>query len=415
MFNNLFTQSAAIARYESAPMLEERLRYLKHCEAGGARRSTLQELAADQLLLIRLLHLKSGDRVDIKQVKAAIKEWSRTRSRSCSADAAANRRRRFLGRAVRWLNFEGCLDQPPAARHPHADLVAAFAGWMRDERGLSEGTIDVRCRAADGFFVWLVGQRRALASVGISDIDRALAAKRAQGCSRTTIMNHADQLRAFFKFAERNGWCRPGIAAGIMPARTYPDDMLPMGVNREDVLRLLATTEGGRAVDVRDRAILMLIVTYGLRAGEVGGLQLDDLDWEREVLRVRCRKPGRTLVHPLSRGVGHAVTRYLREVRPRRQERNVFLTLCAPYVPLASTTIWHVVAKRMRRIGIGGRRRGPHALRHACAQHLLDKGLSMKEIGDYLGHRSVSATAVYARVKVDALREVADVDLEGLL
>ena len=76
--------------------------------------------------------------------------------------------------------------------------------------------------------------------------------------------------------------------------------------------------------------------------------------------------------------------------------------------------IGHVVSSRLDRLGIVGKRRGPHALRHATAQHLLDQGLSMKEVGDYLGHRSVSATSAYAKVQLGTLREVGDIDLEGL-
>ena len=74
-----------------------------------------------------------------------------------------------------------------------------------------------------------------------------------------------------------------------------------------------------------------------------------------------------------------------------------------------------VVRRRLVRIGITGKRRGAHALRHAVAQHLLDHGLSMKEVGDYLGHRSVSSTAIYAKVQLGTLRGVADIDLEGLV
>ena len=81
---------------------------------------------------------------------------------------------------------------------------------------------------------------------------------------------------------------------------------------------------------------------------------------------------------------------------------------------MTRTTIGHVVRSRVDRIGISGRRRGPHALRHGAAQHLLDSGLSTKEVGDYQGHRSVSATAAYAKVQLDTLREVGEIDLEGL-
>ena len=87
-------------------------------------------------------------------------------------------------------------------------------------------------------------------------------------------------------------------------------------MKREDVLRLLASVQGDRPAEKRDRAILMLFVAYGLRAGEVAGLRLDDLDWEDEILRVRCPKPGRTDVWHCSHDVGHAILRYIREARP---------------------------------------------------------------------------------------------------
>ena len=111
---------------------------------------------------------------------------------------------------------------------------------------------------------------------------------------------------------------------------------------------------------------------------------------------------------------GRAVLRYLRELRPRRPDRALFLTLRAPVRPLSRSGISHVVRSRLDRLGIIGKRRGPHSLRHAAAQHLLNHGLSMKQVGDYLGHRSVSATSAYAKVQLGALREVADIDLEGL-
>src|SRR5208337_4249132 len=156
-----------------------------------------------------------------------------------------------------------------------------------------------------------------LASVRITDIDDAITDKKARGtCGRRAIHDYAQRLRAFFCFAEARGWCMPSIAKGIMAPRFMRDESVPKGLKREDVLRLLATTEGDRPLDKRDRAILMLFISYGLRAGEVGGLRLDDLDRDNEGLRVRGPKPGRTHTYPLSRGVGEAILRYIREVRP---------------------------------------------------------------------------------------------------
>ncbi|WP_206631281.1 tyrosine-type recombinase/integrase, partial [Mesorhizobium sp. M7A.F.Ca.MR.362.00.0.0] len=87
----------------------------------------------------------------------------------------------------------------------------------------------------------------------------------------------------------------------------------------------------------------------------------------------------------------------------------------APIKPLSRGVIKGIVCTRLDRLGITGKRRGPHALRHAAAQHLLDQGLSMKAVGDFLGHRSTAATSIYAKVQLNVLREVAEIDLEGLL
>ena len=200
-----------------------------------------------------------------------------------------------------------------------------------------------------------------------------------------------------------------------MPQRFRPDETIPKGLDRDEVLRLLATAEGDRPADIRDRAILMLLTACGLRAGEVAGLGLDDLDWHGQRLRVRCPKPGRTSHFPLSPGVGNAIVRYLAEVRSLPgPDRNLFLTLNAPIRPITANAIGSLVRARADRIGVTGKRRGPHSLRHAAAQRLLDHGLSMKEVGDYLGHRSAKSTAIYAKVRLGALREVAGIDLEGL-
>ncbi len=414
MFETLFTRPGILGRYRAAPLLDERLSYLEHCVRGGAPRSTLQMIAAHQVSLVRLLDLHEGERVSVTRVTAAADRWSRPGGRQSSRPASPKARQGFIAHAERWLRFAGLLDEPAKARHAHAGEVAAFEAWMRDERGLSEATVFCRLYVIDRFLDRLDRRGVALAEVGIADIDREVARWNARDCSRITILSYAERLRTFFRFAERRGWCTPGLADGIMPAQFHPGKPLPKGLDRDEVLRLLATSEGDRPADVRDRAILMVLVAYGLRSGEVIGLRLDDLDWTKEILRVRLSKSGRTHLYPLSRGVGQAILRYVRDGRPRRPERTLFLTLNAPIRPMTRSAIGHVVRSRLDRIGITGKRRGPHALRHGTAQHLLDHGLSMKEVGDYLGHRGIRATSEYARVRLGALREVADIDLEGL-
>ncbi|MYA89683.1 MAG: tyrosine-type recombinase/integrase [Boseongicola sp. SB0662_bin_57] len=415
MFERLFTDGSTIERYRTAPLLDERLRWLGHCADSGARQCTLRSIAGCQLHLVRLLDLQVGDRIGITRVEAAAQQWSLPGVRRFSRHARPDARQWFVGHALRWLRFADMFaDEPCLPRHGHADEVAIFANRMRSERGWAKATVRGCCDAVDHFFDGLDDRGITLDSVCIEDIDGQVAYWHARGLGRGTIRCYAKHLRSFFRFAEDRGWCMAGLADGILAPRFHPGETIPKGLNRDEVVRLLATTEGDRPADIRNRAILMLLIAYGLRAGEAAGLRLDDLDWAEERLQVRRPKPGRTHHYPLSRGVGQAILRYVREVRPRRPERALFLTLRAPTRPMTRGAVGDVVRSCACRIGVVGRRRSPHALRHGAAQHLLDHGMSMKEVGDYLGHRGVSATAAYARVQIDTLREVGEIDLEGL-
>ena len=166
---------------------------------------------------------------------------------------------------------------------------------------------------------------------------------------------------------------------------------------------------------IRDRAIILLLAVYGLRAGEVAGVRLKDFDWEQERLRIRRPKQRKAQEYPLVRSVGDAVLRYLRKVRPHSAHDEVFLTCRAPYHPMGSWALWPVVARRLRGMGVKLSHYGPHCLRHACATHLLSRGLSLKEIGDHLGHKHPETTRIYAKVDLVQLRQVGQMDLRGLV
>jgi len=259
-----------------------------------------------------------------------------------------------------------------------------------------------------------LGTDRPLTDLTISDIDLLLQVLGEQrGNSRATLQKVAGDLRAFFRFGAARGWCRKGLAEAIKSPRVYSMDSLPSGPSWEDVKRLLALTEGDGRSDIRDRAILMLLSVYGLRAGEVQRLRLEDFDWEGELLSVQCSKTRKGRVFPLSRPVGDAVLRYITRVRPRTGHREVFLSLRGPIRPIPA--LWPIVSKRLRHLGVTITHYGPHALRHACATHLLAEGLSLKHIGDHLGHSDPDATRIYAKVDITGLRQVADLDLGGLL
>lgn len=416
MFDKLFTAPSVIDEYRSAPLAQDRLRYLLVRAEQGASAFTLKRIAMDQFRLVHLLQIDKCETVNRSQIEAAADERSRSGlslSRNSGSRTSTNA---FIGQSVRWLRYVARFEEDVQdLRHSYTAEIEAYKAWMRGDRGLSEATILCYCRAADDFMAWLSASNVPLTAATIVHVDRAIVWKvKQRHYSRSTINNYARRIRAFLAFAEHRGWCSRNTAAAIIPPRVYPDRNLPLKLSRDDLQRLLETTDSARPVDIRDRAILMLFIAYGLRAGEVAGLELDDFDWTVETITVRRPKTRRTHQYPLSRGVGGAILRYIMEVRPLRQERSLFLTLKAPFRGLHQTGVTTIVARRLDRLGISSKRRGPHALRHAAAQHLLDHGMSMKVIGDFLGHSCLSSTAVYANVNLKALREVGDIELGGL-
>ena len=177
---------------------------------------------------------------------------------------------------------------------------------------------------------------------------------------------------------------------------------------------MFALVGGDRPADIRDRAVLLLLAVYGLRSGEIIRLRLDDFDWDREVFTVTRSKSRQSQPFPLSPSVAAALIRYLKEVRPRSARRELFLTRCAPCGRSTGPGLPDRRSPPARRLSPLPHH-GPHALRHACATHLLNQGLSLKEIGDYLGHRHPESTRIYTKVDLRGLRQVADFDLGGLL
>ena len=414
--NHLFKQADAVQRYLAAPLTRSRLAYLAHRAEQGARSSTLRGIAALQVKVIHYLELGEQGQVARPDIEAAARRWisQDPARRGGNPDVA---QRHFVSHATCWLRFSGRLEDSAISTHPHSGEVADFVDYMRQERGWSEATIRDRRARADGFLRRFCARTGALAEVTVATIDRALNennARTGRPRCRTTIRTHADALRAFFRFAEDRGWSRPGVAAAIVAPRVYRDAALPVGPSWEEQRLLLASTESDCPADLRDRALLLTLSAYGLRVGEVCALRLDDIDWEAETLRVRRPKTGRVDLFPLSRRVGETLARYLRQARPHTDVRKIFLALTAPTRPLSASAISSVVRSRMQRCGIKCPRRGAHALRHAFAQRLLDEGFLMQEIGDCLGHRSLDSTAVYAKVALAGLRQVADFDLEGL-
>lgn len=298
---------------------------------------------------------------------------------------------------------------------PFIEEAPGFVVYLREERGLRETSIlhyDHYLRRLEGY----------LSKVGIDHLGAlspavlsAFVTESGRCLSKTSMVGLCSALRVFLRYLHRERIVARDLALSIEGPQQYRLSSLPRSITWDEVRRMLESVDQRTAVGKRDYAILLLLVTYGLRAREVAALTLDDIDWERERLLVPERKAGHCTAYPLSAVVGEALLDYLKHVRPKTTERHIFLRVLAPRLPLTH----HVVAARashyLRKAGIQIRRPGSHTLRHTCVQRLIDAEFPLKTIGDYVGHRSPRSTEVYSKVAVETLREVALSDGEDLL
>jgi site-specific recombinase XerD len=414
MFESLFRYPAVVARHRAGPFAEDREKFLDYCVSRGFAHRTLQRCAQELLVVAERLDITSDKAVGVQAIEAAADRWAREQNQRKRARDLRWSRYLFVQTAKDWLQFLGVLEKPKPNPVAFADRLADFAVYRRDERGLSATTVHGQNWHLEKFFIWLGEHNRSFSNVCLEDVDAFLAAKGKEGWGRVSLDTSAKALRAFFKYAAVRGWCAANIAAGIDGPRVFRDEGLPLGPCWADVQRLIASANSDSARDIRDRAILILLATYGLRSGEVAGLLLQDVNWDSETISIARPKQRRADKYPLVNEAGEAILVYLEKVRPPCARREIFLTFKAPFRRLSHGALYHLVSTRLGALGISAQRPGPHALRHACAGHLMAERFSLKEIGDHLGHRSAYATRIYAKVDLIGLREVANFDLGGL-
>jgi site-specific recombinase XerD len=352
MFEQLFEHPRALTGQQSGPLAEERRRFLVHCAELQMARRTLRGIAQVTLLVARVLRLadRPGELITRAEIQAEADRWAQRPLRPPAVPDTRRTSRRFSRHAARWRASLGRWPPPPLRYPGH---VARFADHRLQERGLSPRTAEYRCRMVPQFLAGIDDAGLARAALTSPQVDQQLARMAHDGgYARTSVRTHASALRAFFRYAEACGWCRPGLAIAILAPRAFPHAALPAGPSWDDVNRLLAAAQGDRPVDGRDRALLLRRAVHGLRAGEVVRLRREDFDGERERLTIPHSKGQRPRTSPLVRPVGDAILRYLRDVRPRAPRREVLLTPSAPLRPLRRGALGQVVRWRLRALGL---------------------------------------------------------------
>ena len=218
----------------------------------------------------------------------------------------------------------------------------------------------------------------------------------------------AAALRRYLRYLQLRGVCDERLIAAVPTTRKCKLASIPRTMSEEQLSKFLNSFDRSTAIGRRNYGMALLMATLGLRASEVALLQLDDLNWRESHLRIASPKSRRAKVLPMTAEVGQAIADYLRDGRPAVLHRHVFARHVAPGdVPLNGASVRAMAIGAYRRCGFDPRWKGTHILRHTVATRIHQRGATLKEVADLLGHRSIETSAVYAKVNLPALCAVA--------
>jgi len=414
MLSTIILRSSALARHQNAPLLRERELYLRHLNNLGRNRHKQRDASTYLIRLVQRLKLTRMRKIRLEELRVAADLWRRRSGQSIAGGERGGAN--FLRYAKGWLKFHDKLIEPNRWNMPSDRRVKRYKLYLQSELNFAPRTIDNRVWGLNRFLSWLASKDIQLKRVSIVHIEQYfdyLAA--VQHWKSTTIAATAQNLKVFFRYAERQRWTRKGVSGGIFGPRTSNTSAKMKGPTWQDVCRLIESARGTTPDDYRARAILLLLSVYALRTSEISNLNLSDIKFTDNILTIRRSKNRLVQRLPLESNVRIALQEYIQKARPISESARVFLTLRRPHGPIFQASLYNITETRMRRLNIKSANKGPHSLRHACANHLLAIGTPVAKVASLLGHRSSRYIGSYIQHGVPELRSVAKFSLRGLL
>ncbi len=312
-----------------------------------------------------------------------------------------------LNRLLSMLCQKGVVKPEQVVESALAKVINQFERYLSQERGLSKATLQNYLLVIDQF---LSGRFRNntpnVRSLCAADIT-GFVVSQARRLSPVRAKLIVTALRSFFRYLWHRGAISKDLSGCVPTVPNWSLSTLPRFLPANDVERILAGCNRETSIGRRNHAILLLLARLGLRAGEVVGLNLDDIDWSTSQIMIRG-KGGTSAPLPMASEIGQALADYLRADRPRCGTRRVFIRYRAPFIGLGnSSTISSLVMRALKHAGVESAHKGAHVLRHSLATSLLRQGGSLDDIGELLRHQSPNTTAIYAKVDVTALHALA--------
>ena len=311
-----------------------------------------------------------------------------------------------LGPLLGYLRGIGAAPPPSAGgpAGPAGELLAAWERYLAGERGLAAGTRANYVRLAGPFLDGCLAGGTAPGDLSAADVT-AFMVSTARGRTPDVTRHAATSLRSLLRFLHVRGLISGPLADAVPTVSRRGRTGTRTAAGPQAVAAMLAGCDRSNPAGLRDYAIIVLLARLGLRAGEVAGLRLDDLDWHAGLVTVQGKGSSADRM-PLPPDAGAAIAGYLRSGRPRDAlDRHVFTRLAAPRRGLTAGALKYIVKTAAARAGAGPV--SPHQLRHTAATAVLAAGAPLDEVRQVLRHRREATTAIYATVGTEALRPLA--------
>jgi len=379
--------------------------YFSHLKAQGYRRATLSLYANRLLTFGEFLQQR-----DLREI-AVLSEWVEP----FLGQLGLNKRRTGGWRStlhgfICHLIREGVVPSITISDEADSDdtIIEEYAQFLQEHRGVCIDGLRFIRRACRAFVSHVTVNEDAELKEARPEMIHRFITSQGRRYARKTVGSTCSTIRGFLRFLYRQGVVTQDLSGVVVSPRIYKHEQCPRFLTLQQIKAVLGAIDRSTIMGRRDYAMLLLLAVYGLRGIEVIRLQLEDVDWRNQRLHIRRRKAGNHSLYPLATSVGEAILVYLKLDRPASPHRNIFLTLVAPFIPLASSSaLAGRVRRYMIRAGVEVDRPGTHTFRYSCAQRLFDQGTPLKSVGDYLGHHDPGTTQRYTKIAVEQLREVA--------
>jgi len=293
---------------------------------------------------------------------------------------------------------------------PDASLLTAFDAHLRDVRGLRRRSREGVLLAARRMLHWCRDRypARTLSRLTGEDV-LALVSRLLDDCRADSTRSQAvSHVRSFLRYLHGVGMIRTDLACMVPRVPCWHLVRIPDSLSWPEVRTVIEAIGTTDPVAKRDRALILLLATTGLRSQEVRRLELADVGWRTGELRVRRTKSRRERVVPLLDEPGQALAEYVLHGRPRVDTTRIFLRHVPPVAPLEyPSTVSAIIRRRLADCGIRPKRAGAHLFRHSLATRMVQQNRPVKEVADLLGHQRIDTTAIYIKVALPQLGDVA--------